>query len=60
MEKNELKKKVIIQKNVRIDRDLIEKVEAFEEKLSEFGERTKSKYNLIPPLSTSNTYFFNH
>lgn len=59
MKKIEFDKKAIIQKNVKIDRDLVEETEAFEKKLSEFGERTKSKYTLTPPLNTSNAYFFN-
>ncbi|MFH2146015.1 MAG: hypothetical protein ABII75_08345 [Candidatus Omnitrophota bacterium] len=59
MEKIEFEKNAVIQKNVKIDRDLVEKAEAFEKKLSELGERTKSKYTLTPPLNTSNAYFFN-
>jgi hypothetical protein len=59
MKKMEFEKKTVIQKNVKIDRDLVEKAEAFEKKLSELGERTKSQYTLTPPLNTSNAYFFN-
>ncbi len=59
MKKIEFEKKAVIQKNIKIDRDLVEKAEAFEKKLSEFGERTKSKYTLSPPLNTSTTYLFN-
>jgi len=59
MKKIEIRKESIIQKNTKIDLDLVEKAEAFEKKLSEFGERTKSKYTLTHPLDTSNAYFFN-
>ena len=59
MKKIEFEKNTVIQKNNKIDRDLVEKAEAFEKTLSEFGESTKSKYTLIPPLTTSNAYFFN-
>lgn len=59
MKKIEFEKKAVIQKNIKIDRDLVEKAEAFEKKLSEFGERTKSKYTLSHPLNTSTTYLFN-
>jgi hypothetical protein len=59
MKKMEFKKESIIKKNTKIDKDLVDKAEAFEKKLSEFGERTKSKYTLSHPLNTSNPYFFN-
>lgn len=59
MKKIEFEKESVIQKNTKIDKDLVEKAEAFEKKLSEFGERTKSKYTLAPPLNTSIAYFFN-
>tara|TARA_B100001964_G_C13885145_1_gene444723 strand:- start:242 stop:424 length:183 start_codon:yes stop_codon:yes gene_type:complete len=59
MKRIEFDKKTVIQKNSKIDRALVKKVEAFERKLSGFGESAKSKYTLTPPLSTSNVYFFN-
>lgn len=59
MKKLEIKKESIIQKNTKIDKNLVEKAEAFEKKLAEFGERTKSKYTLTHPLNTSNDFFFN-
>lgn len=59
MKKIEFTKDVVIKKNVKIDKELVEKAEAFEKKLSEFGEQTKSKYTLSHPLNTSNAYFFN-
>jgi len=59
MKKIEFEKKAVIQKNTKIDRNLVERAELFEKKLSELGENTKSKYTLSPPLNTSNTYLFN-
>jgi len=59
MKKMKFEKNAVIQKNVKIDRELVEKAEAFEKKLSEFGERTKSKYTLTSPLNTSTAYYFN-
>ena len=59
MKKLEFKKETILKKNSKIDKDLVDKAEAFEKKLSEFGERTKSRYSLSHPLNTSNTYFSN-
>lgn len=59
MKKIEFTKDVVIKKNVKIDKELVEKAEAFEKKLSEYGEQTKSKYTLSHPLNTSNAYFFN-
>ena len=59
MKKMEFKKESVIKKNKRIDKALVDKVEAFEKKLSEFGERTKSTYSLSHPLNTSNSFFFN-
>lgn len=59
MKKIGFEKKTVIQKNIKIDRDLVEKTEAFEKKLSEFGEQIKSKYTLSHPLNSSKTYSFN-
>ena len=59
MKKMKFEKKAVIQKNVKIDRDLVGKAEAFEKELTEFGERTKSKYTLTQPLNTSRAYFLN-
>ncbi len=58
MKKIEFDKKAVIQKNVKIDRDLVEETEAFEKKLSEFGERTKSKYTLTSALEYFKCLFF--
>ena len=52
MKKKGFDKKTVIQKNTKIDRTLVEKAEAFEKKLSGFGESTKSKYTFrLPDLS---------
>ena len=59
MKKIEFEKKTIVQKNAKIDKNLVEEVEALEKKLPKFGERIKSKYTLAHPLDTSNAYFFN-
>jgi hypothetical protein len=59
MKKKKFEKTLIIQKNSMIDKNLVEKAEAFEKKLSEYGENTKSRYTLTPPLNTTNSYYFN-
>lgn len=59
MKKIEFTKEAVIKRNIKIDKELVEKAEAFEKKLSEYGEQTKSKYTLSHPLNTSNAYFFN-
>lgn len=57
MKKKKFEKTLIIQKNSMIDKNLVEKAEAFEKKLSEYGENTKSRYTLTPPLNTTNEKF---
>jgi len=59
MKRKRFEKTLIIQKNSMIDKNLVEEAEAFEKKLSEYGENTKSRYTLTPPLNTTNSYYFN-
>lgn len=52
--------KINIRKNTKIDRDLIEQTDMFEQELAtKYGEKLKSKYTLTAPLDSSTSSFSN-
>lgn len=54
-----MKPKVNLEKNINIDRDLVEKAECFEKDISKFGVTIKPKYELSSPFEVKNYKMIN-
>lgn len=52
-------KNTIVNKNLKIDRLLVENFEALEKQLKNLGVDTKPKFNIEPPISSKKLCFYN-